>query len=72
MFTSVMILILLLYAVVNVLVYSQGRITKKNQHRRDLPLLLPILSGRDQVLLKGRLLVWDFVVSRLDICLRIH
>ena len=48
-------------------VASQG----KNHHRRYLPLLLPIMSGRGQLFLRGRLSVWPFVVSRLDLCLRI-
>ena len=44
---------------------------RKKKHRQYLPLLLPILSGRDQVLLRGRLSVWHFVVLLLDLRLRI-
>ena len=62
---------LLVSDVVNVLVYSQVGFWRKNLHRRDLPLLLTIMHGKGQVMLRGELLVWPFLDSRMDLRLRI-
>ena len=57
--------------VIEILVVLQGTTAKKIQHILVLSLLLPIMSGRGQVISRVRLLVMHFVVSCLDLHLRI-